>query len=136
MSDRLQLRVVTPRRLVLDEAVREVTAPGIVGQFGVFPNHITFLSTLEVGYLEYVGERGKRVLAIHGGFAEVDDNVMTVLTEAAETPEEIDGAGAERDLREAAGRIEGLSLLDEHYPALAAERQWAQTRLDVAKKRS
>ncbi len=49
MADHFQLRIVTPVRLVLDEVVREVTAPGTTGQFGVLPGHCTFLSSLETG---------------------------------------------------------------------------------------
>ena len=43
MADKIRLRVVTPSRLVLDEEVDEVTAPGELGEFGVLPNHIAFL---------------------------------------------------------------------------------------------
>ena len=43
MADKIRLRVVTPSRLLLDEEVDEVTAPGELGEFGVLPNHISFL---------------------------------------------------------------------------------------------
>ena len=49
MADKIRLRVVTPTRLVLDEDVDEVTAHGELGEFGVLPNHIAFLSTLVAG---------------------------------------------------------------------------------------
>ena len=45
MTDTLRLRLVTPERLVLDEEVEEITAPGTLGEFGVLPNHTTFLSS-------------------------------------------------------------------------------------------
>ena len=45
MADKIRLKVVTPGRLVLDEEVDEVTAPGVKGEFGVLPNHIAFLTT-------------------------------------------------------------------------------------------
>ena len=53
MADKITLRVVTPSRLVLDEEVDEVTAPGELGEFGVLPNHIAFLSTLVPGELSF-----------------------------------------------------------------------------------
>lgn len=58
MADHLQLRIVTPLRLVLDERVLEVTAPGTVGQFGVLPRHCTFLSSPETGPLSYKADGG------------------------------------------------------------------------------
>ena len=48
-----RLRIVTPERLLLDEEVEEVTAPGAAGEFGVLPDHITFLTTLAPGRLIY-----------------------------------------------------------------------------------
>ena len=52
MADKIRLRVVTPSRLMLDEEVDEVTALGELGEFGVLPNHIAFLSTLVPGEIE------------------------------------------------------------------------------------
>ena len=48
-----RLRIVTPERLMLDEDVDEVTAPGAAGEFGVLPDHIAFLTTLAPGRLIY-----------------------------------------------------------------------------------
>ena len=90
MADKIRLRVVTPSRLLLDEEVDEVTAPGELGEFGVLPNHITFLSTLVPGEMNYKQGANKRALAVSGGYAEVLDNVMTVLAQAAEYGSEID----------------------------------------------
>ena len=53
MAETLRLLLVTPERTLLDEEVDEVRAPGTVGEFGVLPNHITFLSSLQAGRLEY-----------------------------------------------------------------------------------
>ena len=53
MADKINLRVVTPGRLMFDEAVDEVTAVGELGEFGVLPNHISFLSTLVPGEMSY-----------------------------------------------------------------------------------
>jgi F-type H+-transporting ATPase subunit epsilon len=90
MADKIRLKVVTPGRLVLDEEVDEVTAPGVKGEFGVLPNHISFLTLLEPGEMSYKQGTTRRFLAISGGYAEVLDNVMTVLAPAAEFGIEID----------------------------------------------
>jgi len=96
MADKIKLRVVTPSRLMFDEAVDEVTAVGELGEFGVLPNHISFLSTLVPGEMSYKQGVNKRMLAVSGGYAEVLDNVMTVLAPAAEFGSEIDVARAQR----------------------------------------
>lgn len=133
MAEHLQLRIVTPLRLVLDEQVTEVTAPGTAGQFGVLPRHCTFLSSLEIGPLSFKDDRGNHTVAVRGGFAEVNNDVMTVLADAAQFPEEIDAATAEAELREATAKLANLAPADEHYAAVEAEQQWAQARLDVAR---
>jgi len=132
MRDRFQLRIVTPRQAVLDEEVREVTAPGSLGEFGVLPDHITFLTSLEMGALRYRTDGEAQRLAIRGGFAEVADNVMTVLVDDAMFPDDIDQQAARADLTTAEAQLRELSPLDPAFSAADANRRWAQARLDVA----
>ena len=79
MAGRLRLIVLTPERQLVDEHVREVTAPGIWGQIGVLPEHAALVTALEAGVITYKTEQAERRVTIEGGFAEVRDNVMTVL---------------------------------------------------------
>ena len=132
MADKVQLRIVTPTRLVVDEEVDEVTAPGVLGQFGVLPNHIAFLTLLQPGELAY--KQGGRVtrLAIAGGYAEVLDNVMTVLADAAEFAEEIDVGRAQRAREQAEKNIAALNVDDREFALCEAARARAQARLEVA----
>jgi F-type H+-transporting ATPase subunit epsilon len=135
MATAFQLRIVTPNRLLLDEQVREVTGPGTLGEFGVLPDHITFLTSLEIGTLSYRTDRDARRLAVRGGFAEVIDNVMTVLADDAALPEDIDTVKVRSDLQAAETTLKDLSPLDDTYAAADAGRRWAQTRLDLASAR-
>ena len=84
MADRFRLRVYSPERELVDTDVAEVTAPGAYGEIGVLPDHAALVTMLEPGTLSY--REGSRVskLRITGGFAEVRDNVMTVLADSAE----------------------------------------------------
>lgn len=132
MSDSLQLRIVTPSRLMLDERVREVTAPGTLGEFGVLPDHITFLSSLESGTLSYRTDRGVRRLAVRGGFAEVADNVMTVLADDAVFAENVDTAAARSDLQTAQAEMGRTSPLDEAHAVAQSRCRWAQARIEAA----
>src|SRR6185369_13247235 len=67
----MHLDVVTPRGRLLTEEVEEVTAPGILGEFGVLPGHIPFLTALKPGVLRYRAASSSGILAVGAGFVEV-----------------------------------------------------------------
>ena len=67
MAATFRLRIVTPERHLLDEDVEEVTAPGAAGEFGILPDHITFLTVLAPGRLVYKSGGRRHVLAVFGG---------------------------------------------------------------------
>jgi F-type H+-transporting ATPase subunit epsilon len=134
MADKIRLRVVTPGRLLLDEDVDEVTAPGALGEFGVLPNHITFLSLLEPGEMSFKQAVTKHYLAISGGYAEVLDNVMTVLAPAAEFATEIDTGRAQRAKERAEKRMTELNFEEKEFGTNEVALRRAQARLQVAGK--
>ena len=90
MEKSLKLEIVTPDKLVLDEQVDYVGAPGFNGEFGVLPNHIAFLSALQIGNLYYKQGGKAHYVFLSGGFADVSNNKVTILAESAEKAEEID----------------------------------------------
>jgi|SRR5918992_301164 F-type H+-transporting ATPase subunit epsilon len=134
MADKITLRVVTPSRLVLDEEVDEVTAPGALGEFGVLPNHTAFLTLLEPGEMSYKQGAVKHYLAVSGGYAEVLDNVMTVLAPAAEFAPEIDTERARQSKDTAEKRMGELNYEDKEFNSAEAALRWANARLQVANK--
>lgn len=134
MADKIKLRVVTPSRLMFDEEVDEVTATGELGEFGVLPNHISFLSTLVPGEMSYKQGANKRMLAVSGGYAEVLDNVMTVLAPAAEFGAEIDTARAQRAKERAEKLMAELNREEKDFEVAEVALQRALVRLEVASK--
>jgi len=83
LAEVLRLRVYTRERQLVDQDVREVTAPGVYGEIGVLPDHAALVTTLEPGVLSYKDTAGAVAsVQVTGGFAEVRDNVMTVLADA------------------------------------------------------
>lgn len=136
MADSISLKVVTPVRLVLEEQVDELTAPGPLGQLGILPDHAALMTTLETGQLSYRKSGANAVVTVAGGYAEVLDNVVTVLANAAEFPHEIDTARAE-EARARAERILGESdQTDEDTLAAArAALQRAVVRIETAGRR-
>jgi len=132
MADKIRLRVVTPSRLLLDEEVDEVTAPGALGEFGVLPNHISFLSLLEPGEMSYKQGMAKHFLAVSEGYAEVLDNVMTVLADTAEYADEIDVEQARQAKDQAEKVMQQLNPEDKEYADAQAAQRWANVQMQVA----
>jgi F-type H+-transporting ATPase subunit epsilon len=81
MADRFRLRVYTPEREFVDVDVREVTVEAAWGQIGVLPDHAALVTALEPGPLVYRADASAVHLELGAGFAEVRDNVMTVLAD-------------------------------------------------------
>jgi F-type H+-transporting ATPase subunit epsilon len=118
--------------MLVDEEVDEVSAPGALGEFGVLPNHISFLSLLEPGEMAYQQGATKTYLAVSGGYGEVLDNVMTVLAPAAEFAAEIDGARAQRAKERAEKRLAELNFGEKEFDAAEVALRRALIRLQVA----
>lgn len=129
-AGRLRLLLVTYERKLLDVVCDEVTLPGKLGYFGVLPGHTPFLTTLKVGELMYrVGKR-EHYVALAWGFCEVAEDVVTVLAEFAELPEEIDVEAARREAAEAEETMRTAS--DDALTIATAKLERAITRIQVA----
>ena len=122
MSETLHLQVITPLKLVLDEEVAEVVGPGELGEFGILPGHVPFVTTLFPGELKYKQGSEEKVLIVHGGLAEINDDRVKILTDVAEDPNGIDTAAAkkeleavEEELKKHEGTIEELEELNWKY---------------------
>jgi len=133
MAEKIQLRLVTSSRLLLDDEVDEVSAPGALGEFGVLPLHISFLTLLEIGEMSYRQGSERRHLAISGGYAEVLGDVMTVLANTAEYADEIETERALRAKERAEKKMEELKDRgDREFLAAEAALRRALVRLRVA----
>ena len=127
MAATFHLSVVTPERSVLDGEVKFVALPAHDGEIGVMKNRAPLLVRLAPGALRADTDGGPRTLYIDGGFAEMADNRLTVLTEAAMQPEELDAEAIDQAFAEA----KALSIPDE---AAFTERQRALKRARVQRK--
>lgn len=82
MADGIHLKVITPTELVVDEQVDEVVAPGEIGEFGILPGHVPFISTLHTGELKYKKGNSEHKLIVEGGIADVRDDNVSILTDS------------------------------------------------------
>jgi F-type H+-transporting ATPase subunit epsilon len=132
MAETMQLEIVTPERLVVNEAVEYIEIPGKTGYLGVLPGHAPLISELAAGELTYrMGNQTKRV-AVAWGFAEVLQSKVTILAETAERAEDIDTARAEAARRKAEAELQKAGPEGNAEAQAALHR--ATARLDVASK--
>ena len=134
MADKLELEVVTPDRLVARETVDIVMAVGALGEFGILPNHIPFLTTLQPGELRYRKDNQLEYMAVTGGFAEISDNKVTILAEAAERAREIDVDRARRAKERAEKRLAQAKAESIDYVRAEAALKRSLVRLNIAEK--
>ena len=111
MAGNILLQVVTPEKLVVDEAAKIVMAPGSQGEFGILPGHTPFLTTLQNGAVRYTDQSGaEHFVFVSEGFAEALPDRVTVLAESAERRRDIDVARAEAARERAQKRISGEAV--------------------------
>jgi F-type H+-transporting ATPase subunit epsilon len=134
MAEKLELEVVTPDRLVASESVDIVMAMGALGEFGILPSHIPFLTPLQPGELRYRKGNQLEYMVVTGGFAEVSNNKVTVLAEAAEKAREIDIDRAKRAKERAEKRLAQAKAEDVDYTRAEMALKRALLRLRVAEK--
>jgi len=90
MAEDLTLRVITPDHIVLDTPASSVKVPGVDGLMGILPRHAQMITALDVGLLTYTHDGKEHTIFVSGGFAEVRQNTVRVVSEAGEEPDEID----------------------------------------------
>ena len=118
-ENKLQLSIVTPERLVVDEDVDQVNIPGVEGDLGILYDHAPILTTMRPGQFSYesVGEKGRETIqmVVSGGYLEVTDNRVIVLAEAVEFLDEIDQERAKDSLAKAEEALSRTDLSDDEF---------------------
>jgi F-type H+-transporting ATPase subunit epsilon len=126
----LTLRVLAPDQSVFDGTADEVILPSTTGQLGILTGHVSMLTALDNGVLRVREGNSWRSIALMGGFAEVEENEVTVLVNAAEVGTSIDASVAQEEL-DAAQRA--VAALEGQPPS--PEKVKAQQRLGRARAR-
>src|SRR5581483_6445472 len=83
LGDRLQCVVVTPERTLFDELVDFVALPLFDGELGVLPGRSPLIGRLGYGELRTKADGNTRRYFVDGGFAQVRDDIVTILTNRA-----------------------------------------------------
>ena len=102
----LQLEVVAPDHQALSVEAKSVVVRTPEGEIGFLPNHAALIAALTPEIVRYVDKDNKNgYIFIGGGFVEVDNNHVIVLTPNAETADQIDFDRAERAKQRAEERL-------------------------------
>ena len=97
--------VVTPARAVLECEAKFVALPAWDGEVGILRNRAPLLCRLGIGSLRIETPTENHVMFVDGGFAEMAENKLTILTSAARLPEELDASEIAKIREEAQGMV-------------------------------
>jgi F-type H+-transporting ATPase subunit epsilon len=84
MAEKLHFALVSPEKELFVGEVDRVDAQGTEGDFGVLAGHAPFMSTLKEGRVHVHSDGAQRVFDVHGGFADVTPQGLTILAEKAD----------------------------------------------------
>ena len=94
----LNVRVITPDKVVWDAMAEELILPSSTGQLGILTDHAPLLTALDIGVMRLKSDAGWTSIVLMEGFAEVDENKVTILCNGAEEGSTIDAATVQQEL--------------------------------------
>ena len=133
MAATLKLEIVTPEAKTYSEDVDMVTLPGVEGEMGIYPQHVSLLTQVSAG--EVVVRKGGQdyFLAIGEGFVEITGERVAILTDMAIRAENIDEAKAEEARKRAEQRL-SEKLDDEEAAMVSAALAHSLAQLNVKRR--
>jgi len=108
----LTVKVIAPDQTILDTVAEEVILPSSTGQLGILTDHAPLISALETGVLRYRKDKAWNAIALTGGFAEVEENEVTVLVRSGELGSTINVEEARKKLADAEQALANIKAED------------------------
>ena len=102
----LEIQIMTPDRIFLNQQAEEIILPTNTGQIGILKNHAPIITALDVGVMLIRSQNEWVPIALMGGFALVKQNKVTVLVNEAESAETIDPQEVENSFFSAKQKLE------------------------------
>ena len=91
----MQVDVVSPEAIVWSGEANFVVAKTVDGEIGILPNHQPLMAAIATGAVEIQAGDERVRIGVHGGFLQVFENSVTLLTDRAELVEGEKGAARE-----------------------------------------
>lgn len=79
----LTVSVISPERTLYEGEASQVVAPAFDGEVGILPSHAPMMTLLGTGVLRLDSAAGQLRFSVQGGFLQVVDDVVRVVTERA-----------------------------------------------------
>ncbi|WP_295615199.1 ATP synthase F1 subunit epsilon [Chamaesiphon sp. GL140_3_metabinner_50] len=130
----LTVKVIAPDKTVWDGTADEVILPSTTGQLGILTGHVSLLTALDTAVMRVRASKDKWIpIALMGGFAEVDNNQITVLVNGAELGEKIDREQAKTEFTAAEQKLASVQT-GSRQDQIEADRNFkrARARLQAA----
>ena len=102
----MNIRVLTPDRVICSTTADEVILPGLTGQVGVLDGHAALITALDTGLLRIKSNEKWTPIILCGGLAEIDRNRVTVLVNDVEEISQIELTDATKELEKATSAVE------------------------------
>ncbi len=118
----LTVKVISPDSIALDSTADEVILPSTTGQLGILTDHAPLITALDIGVMRYRKDKGWSAIAVVGGFAEVEENEVTLLVSSATSGASIDVEEARQELLAAEEALANVSAEDKAAKAQAEKR--------------
>ncbi len=126
----LNVRVITPDRVVYDAKADELILPSSTGQLGILTNHAPLLTALDIDVMRLKASGKWIQIVLLEGFAEVEKNKVTILCNGAEEASLIDATSAQTELEKATFKVEEAATKKEKIEATIELRK-AKARLQA-----
>ncbi len=127
----LTVRVIAPDKTVWNAPAEEVILPSTTGQMGILSGHAPMLTALETGVLRVRAGKDWTPIALMGGFAEVENNEVTILVNGAESGADINLDEARGNLSEAETRFNKAQNGTDRSELIQATQQFKRARARV-----
>ena len=101
----LHISIIAPDRTVWDSNAEEVILPSSTGQLGILRGHAPLLTALDIGVMRVRTDKDWTPIVLMGGFAEVENDELTILVNGAEEGASINKQEAQKELEEATIRF-------------------------------
>ena len=119
----LHISIIAPDRTVWDADAEEVILPSSTGQLGILRGHAPLLTALDVGVMRVRIDKEWIPIVLMGGFAEVENDQLTILVNGAEEGSKINKAEAEKNLEEMTLRFNEANSTKEKIEATQSLRK-------------
>ena len=123
MADTIVLKIITPKKIVMEEKVDAVSLPTFRGEITVLPHHTQLFSLLVEGVIKIKKDNKEDYLAIGGGYLETDGEELHILVSRAYNQGEIDQKLIEKSIESAKKILAQSKDLKERSEAMAVMRR-------------